>query len=106
MMTTEELKLEKSKYFIEANGGISLPAAGFIYWLALGIAGFYLDPKMWAITGFFSSGLIFPIGLLLSKPLKANLMVKHPLAGLVMPAMMAMFLKSLNSPYRCSSGSL
>ena len=92
MMTTEELKQEKFKYFIEANGGISLPAAGFIYWLGLGIAGYYLDPKIWAIAGFFTSGLIFPLGLLLSKPLKSNLLVKHPLASVVMPAMMAMFL--------------
>ncbi len=91
-MTTEELNLEKSKYIIETNGGISLPAAGFIYWLLLGISGYYLEANTWALLGFFTSGLIFPLGLLLSKPLNSNLMVKGPLSSLVMPAMTSMFL--------------
>ena len=36
-MIAEELSLEKSKYMIAANGGIALPAAGFIYWWLPGI---------------------------------------------------------------------
>jgi hypothetical protein len=91
-MTTEELNLEKSRYIVATNGGISLPTAGFIYWLLLGIAGYYLAPRTWCLLGFFTSGLIFPLGLLLSKPMKSNLMLKAPLSGVVMPAMTAMFL--------------
>ena len=91
-MTTEELNVEKSKYMIATNGGIALPAAGFIYWLLLGMAGYYLEANTWALLGFFTSGLIFPLGLLLSKPLHANLMIKGPLSGLVLPAMTSMFL--------------
>ena len=92
MNISEELVFEKKKYIIEANGGISLPAAGVVYWLALGVAGFYLEPNEWALLGFITSGLIFPLGMLLSKPLKANLMVKTPLSSLIFPAMVSMFL--------------
>ncbi len=91
-MTTKELDLERSRYFKETNGGISLPAAGFIYWLILGISGSFLEAGTWALFGFFTSGLIFPLGLLLSKPLNSNLMVKGPLSGLALHAMTSIFL--------------
>lgn len=86
------LKEEKRNFLIRANGGISLPAAGALYWLALGLAGFYLDQSHWTYAALFGSGLIFPLGLLLSKPLKANLMVQSPLGSLFFPAFMSMFL--------------
>lgn len=88
----EALELGRSTYFVRTNGGISLPIAGFLYWLALGILGFYLKPETWCLTAFFTSGLIFPIGLALSRPFHSNIMLKAPLSGLVMPAMTAMFL--------------
>ena len=88
----EEFDLEKKRFMVEANFGISLPAAGAIYWLALGIAGFYLDPRTWSIFGFFGSGLIFPLGLMLNRPLKANLSAKSPFTSLAMPAIASMFL--------------
>lgn len=91
-MNQTDLDLEKKNYFLATSGGISLQASGAIYWLTLGIAGFFLSQNHWAILGFITSGLIFPIGLLLSKPLKSNLMLKRPLSSLVMPAMTAMFL--------------
>ncbi len=91
-MTTEELNIAKQNYFIQTNGGIALPAAGFIYWFALGICGFFVSQNTWALIGFFTSGMIFPLGLLLSKLLKSNIMAKGPLTSLVMPAMTAMFL--------------
>jgi hypothetical protein len=86
------LKEEKRNFLIRANGGISLPAAGALYWLALGLAGFYVDQSHWTYAALFGSGLIFPLGLLLSKPLKANLMVPSPLGSLFFPAFMSMFL--------------
>lgn len=88
----KQFELEKKKFLVDANFGISLPAAGALYWLALGIAGFYLDPHTWSVFGFFGSGLIFPIGLMLSKPLKANLNAKSPFSSLAMPAVASMFL--------------
>ena len=88
----EQLLEERKDYFIKANGGISLPAAGVIYWLAFGIAGFYLPKDLWTYAAFFASGLMFPIGMLLSKPLKSNLMVKSALASVVFPALLSMLM--------------
>ena len=63
MNLSEEIKKEKLNYFIKANGGISLPFAGFIYWIIVGFLGFILEPQQWARITLFSSGLIFPLGL-------------------------------------------
>ncbi|MGA0560149.1 DUF7010 family protein [Larkinella sp. VNQ87] len=92
MNFTELLDRERRHVFISSNGGIALPAAGAIYWLALGVAGFYLRPGLWMLVAFSASGLIFPLGLWLQKPLRANLMLKSPLAGLVGPALLSMML--------------
>lgn len=86
----DQLEAEKRSFFIKANGGQSLPAAGCIYWFALGIAGFYLKPQTWFIVSAFTSGLIFPLGLLLSRPLKADIKVSSPLNGLIAPALISM----------------
>ncbi len=91
-MTSHQLDFEKSKYIVQTNGGITLPAAGFIYWLMLGAAGFFLKPNAWTLLSFFTSGLIFPLGLLLSKVFKSDLLAKNALSSLAMPAMTAMFL--------------
>lgn len=92
-MDFKELLLkERKEFFLKANGGISLPAAGVIYWLVIGIAGYFLPKETWTYVAFFASGTIFPLGMLLSKPLKANLMADSPLSGVAMPAMLAMFM--------------
>jgi hypothetical protein len=86
------LEAEKRSFLVRANGGISLPAAGGLYWLALGIAGLYLSPRMWFLAAAFSSGLIFPLGLLLSKPMRSNLKVSSPLSTLFIPALISMMM--------------
>ncbi len=91
-MNSNQLRLAKREYFIKANGGISLPIAGFVYWLSLGICGFFVSNNTWSLIAFFTSGLIFPLGILLSKPLKSNILAKGPLSTLIMPAIAAMFL--------------
>ena len=88
----DQLAFEKRDFLIKANGGIALPAAGCIYWLALSIAGIYLTPKMWFLASAFSSGLIFPLGLLLAKPLKSNVMISTPLTSLTGPALISMLM--------------
>lgn len=87
MISTEELTKEKDRLFVQARGGISLPVAGAIYWLALGIAGFYLPAGAWCIAAFATSGLIFPLGILLSKPLGTDLFPESPLSTLFLPAL-------------------
>jgi hypothetical protein len=89
---SELLRREKLRFLVAANGGISLPAAGALYWIALGIAGGFLDHSLWTYAALFGSGLIFPLGLLLSKPMKANLTAASPLGSLLLPAFTSMFL--------------
>ena len=88
LITSEELYKEKQRIFVEARSGVSLPAAGAVYWLALGIAGFYLSQNAWCLAAFVTSGLIFPLGMLLSKPLGADLFIESPLANLFFPALL------------------
>lgn len=92
MHFAQALDQERRYFLVTSNGGIALPVAGAIYWLVLGLAGFYLKPGQWVLLAFFTSGLIFPLGLLLQKPLRANLLVKTPLSGMIAPALMAMLL--------------
>ncbi|GAB4004792.1 hypothetical protein EXU85_35150 [Spirosoma sp. KCTC 42546] len=88
----KELIDHKQQFFLVANAGLSLPVAGAIYWFTLGIAGFCLKPAQWVLTAFFTSGLLFPLGLVLQKPFKSNLIVKTPLASLIPFALFAMML--------------
>ncbi|AYB33234.1 DUF7010 family protein [Chryseolinea soli] len=92
MELKELLRQEKRNAFLKANGGLALPAAGFLYWLALGIAGLYLSPRMWFPVAAFTSGLIFPLGLLLAKPLKSDIMNKSALTDLLLPAFISMLM--------------
>lgn len=90
MELKELLIKEKRDFLIRANGGISLPAAGCIYWIGVGIAGYYLRPELWITVACFFTGFIFPLGLLLSKPLKANAMAKSELSSVLLPALISM----------------
>ena len=86
-MTTEAFRLAQRRLLAKANGGISLPVAGALYWLALGVAGFFLPERLWIFCAAFGSGLIFPLGLLLARPLRSNLFVRdEPLAGVAVLA--------------------
>ncbi|MBF6025226.1 DUF7010 family protein [Lysobacter niastensis] len=89
-MTMDSLDQAKTDLLRAAGAGISLPAAGMLFWLALGTAGYLLDPKAWGLVACFGSGLIFPLGLLLSKPLGSNLFVKdRPLSSLALRAVVS-----------------
>jgi hypothetical protein len=92
MELKEQLSEEKRNFLIKANGGLSLPVAGALYWFALGIVGLYVQPNTWFLIACFSSGLIFPLGLLLSKPLKSDLNVSSPLTSLFGPALISMMM--------------
>lgn len=89
---TEQLGIQRQSYFIRTNGGIALPAAGLLYWLMLAVAGYGLQPSQWMLLAFAASGLIFPLGLLLRKPLRADILAKSPLASAIGPALLSMML--------------
>jgi len=92
MNFVEQLSQEKRNYLVGSNGGISLPIAGAVYWLLLSIAGLYLSTKAWGFWAFCTSGLIFPLGLLLSKFVKSDLTYKSSLTNLFLPALLSMML--------------
>ena len=70
------LQTERMKLAVVARGGIAAPLAGAIYWFALFVLGIYVSNYAWCLIAFITSGLIFPLALLLQKPTKSNLMVK------------------------------
>ena len=71
------LQTERMKLAVLARGGIAAPLAGAIYWFALFILGIYVSNRAWCLIAFITSGLIFPLALLLQKPTKSNLMIKN-----------------------------
>jgi len=81
---------EKTNFLLETNGGISMPMAGAIYWIALCVAGFFLSLNTWILLAFYTSGLIFPLGIALARPMKANVLKKGPIANATFPALIGM----------------
>lgn len=69
------------KLAVLSNGGISAPLAGAIYWFSLFIVGLYVSNYVWCLIAFITSGLIFPLALLLQKPTHSNMMVKNSPVG-------------------------
>lgn len=85
-----QLQGVKDQYYLDAGGGISLPVAGAIYWIALAVLSRYLPPADWALTAAAMSGMIFPLGLLLQKPLASPFMKsKSPIAGVGLLSVMS-----------------
>ena len=72
----DQLNAERERLALLARGGIAAPAAGAIYWAALFVLGLYLSPTNWCLIAFITSGLIFPLALLLQRPTRSNIMVK------------------------------
>jgi uncharacterized protein DUF7010 len=78
----DQLRAERERLALLAGGGIAAPAAGALYWFALFVLGLYVRPTAWCLLAFITSGLIFPLALLLQRPTKSNMMVKdNPVAN-------------------------
>lgn len=85
-----QLQRVKEQYFLDAGGGISLPVAGAVYWMALAALSRTLAPADWAMAAAAGSGLIFPLGLLLQKPFNSPFMkAKSPIGSVGMLSVMA-----------------
>lgn len=83
------LERGKRDLFLRAGAGLGLPAAGLVYWLVLGAAGYAVGPKTWGLVACVGSGLIFPLGILLGRLLGSDVLVKGPLAALAPRAVLA-----------------
>ena len=84
-----ELRQVQHQYLLDAGGGVSLPVAGAVYWIVLAVLAGQMDVAQWAFWAAALSGAIFPLGLLLQKPLRSPFMKsKSPLSGVVMLAIL------------------
>lgn len=89
-MTAEAFRSAQKRLLVKAGGGVSLPVAGALYWFTLGILGYVLPERLWIFCAAFGSGLIFPLGLLLSRPLHTKLFIEdEPLANVAGFAVLA-----------------
>ena len=89
----QQLLADRLASFVRLKGGYPIPLAGAVYWLAIGIAGYYLPLRQWILAAFFASGLIFPMALLFAKILRNPFMKDRTATGDVLfPAFVSMFL--------------
>jgi len=93
-MNLSEIKavidVERHRNYVDAGGGVALPVAGAIYWIVLSVAGLYLNDRLWCLLAFASSGLIFPLGLLLQRPTRSSAVNKTAFGMLLFAALFSM----------------
>lgn len=81
-LTQETLLRARRQYFVDAQGGTALPAAGAVYWIVLAIGGMTMEAKDWGLLAAMLSGAIFPVAVLLQWPLRSRFMkAKSPVSG-------------------------
>jgi hypothetical protein len=88
-----EVRRDQIASFIRLKGGFPFPLAGAMYWVALGVAGYYLPLKPWSLAAFVFSGAIFPLAVILSKLFGCEFMKDRTATGDVLgPAFVSMLL--------------
>ena len=94
MSLKSDLLLERRQSYVRLRGGYPLPLAGAIWWLALAAAGHFGVPqRLWIFGAVVSSGLIFPLALLLAKILKCDFMKdRTAVSDVLLPAFVSMLL--------------
>jgi hypothetical protein len=89
----EQVRRDQLGSFVRLKGGFPFPLAGAVYWLALGVAGYYLKLESWNLAAFIFSGAIFPLAVVLSKIFRSDFMKDKTATGDVLgPAFTAMLL--------------
>ena len=75
MDLTSALRAERRAAYQRLRGGYPVPLAGAVWWGALGVAGHLTpSPGLWIFGAFVTSGLIFPLALLLARVLRVDFM--------------------------------
>jgi hypothetical protein len=88
-----ELDAQKLAQYIRVSGGLPIPLAGAVYWLALAWLGTQTDLGGWATLAFPLSGLIFPLALLFALLMKNNFMKdKSAVGNVLLPTFASMLL--------------
>lgn len=89
----QRLHADRLASFVRLKGGYPVPLAGAVYWAALGLAGYHLEPNEWILAAFFASGMIFPVALLLAKLLRNDFMKDRTATGdVLLPAFVSMLI--------------
>ena len=78
--------------YITMRGGWPIPVAGGLWWLSLAAAGTELSTYNWSLTAFVTSGVIFPLALLIGKVTGAKVMGGGALTSVLLPAFISMLL--------------
>lgn len=84
-MDYQNMSLEKLKYdlIINAKKGSPFLLAGVLYWLVMGGLNFFIeDRQILALVYLIGLGSIFPLTIVISQMLKANILSKNPLGVL------------------------
>lgn len=80
-MTLEELRADFER---SAKRSLSMPIAGAIYWLAIAVVSTQVSERVGLLVLLFGSGLIFPLGVCVSKLTKEVVFSsQNPLAKLM-----------------------
>lgn len=59
-----------------------------MFWLVLGVAGFFLSERTWCVVVLSVAVAATPIAIILFKKLVSHLLLKSPLATLILPALL------------------
>lgn len=70
----EELRMELSA---EAGKGYPMFIAGVIFWLLMGVGGFFVPQQIMVWVYLFGIGLVLPLGILVSKLIHVNFLATH-----------------------------
>lgn len=93
MSLRDDLLRERLAIYGRLRGGYPIPLAGAVYWIAIGVLGFYLPPKQWTLWAFILSGSIFPLALLFAQIFGNKFMKdKSAVGDLLVPAFISMLL--------------
>ncbi len=95
-MTTDlekALRHDRLSSYARLRGGYPIPIAGTLYWLALGVCGYFFSLHNWSLIAFITSGTIFPVALQLAKLFRNDFMKDKAATGsLLFPAFASMLL--------------
>ena len=89
-----QLRAERAASYLRLRGGYPIPLAGAAWWAALGVAGYLVpSPGRWIFGAFVTSGLIFPLAILLARVFRVDFLRDRSAVGdVLLPAFVSMLI--------------
>jgi hypothetical protein len=89
----QALAEERNATFVRLRGGYPVPLAGAIWWAAIGLLGYRVRPHLWIFIAFATSGLVFPLAILLGRICRVKFMSdRTAISDLMFPTLIPMVL--------------